>query len=271
MLKLKKRNIMILSILLVFALSMSSFAAAQTWTAQKPSYDTYVNGVKIAGTEIMNISGTTYIKPGALEQFGVSKSWDGTQADFTIPVPNQGSNVSYSKLTKQVVRIVKNNVLIGNGVYMSNNTVLTTRPLFDQILQGNVRIINSIGEEIQMKKTPIKKNSRQALLQTSGATTSSFATLSANSPKRGDEVALISSVLGVPNMVNFSTVVDYSNFSWLLNENDGLYMRTKNNQNQLSQGGGMFNNNGELVGMYAVQGNNYAIAITLDDIKTFLD
>jgi hypothetical protein len=71
-------------------------------------------------------------------------------------------------------------------------------------------------------------------------------------------------------MVNFSTVKDYFDFNWLTT-GDKEYMRTYNNCNQSMQGGAMYNSNGELSGVFAVAGANYALAITLEDIKSFLD
>lgn len=274
--KIKRILYLSFALLLVFSIvGASVFAAVQEWKAVKPVYESYVNGVKVSGMEVMNIDGRTYLQPTALSQFGVTNSYDSVNkiANFTIPSatsstePNIGNTVSWSGLTKQVVRIIKNNQVVGNGIYTANNQILTSKS-FQNI--GSFIVKDYKGNDLTIKPIPIKTGERLVLLETIGATTNNVATLASERPKAGEDIALISSFTAVPNMVNFSTIKDYFDFNWLTT-GDKEYMRSYNNCNNSMQGGGMFNNNGELVGVFAVSGANYALSITLDDIKSFLD
>lgn len=272
--KIKRILYLSFALLLVFSIvGASVFAAVQEWKAVKPGYTSYVNGTKVEGMEVMNIDGRTYLQPTALAQFGVTNSYDAVNkvANFTIPqastVPNTGNTVSWSNLTKQIVRIIKNNQVVGNGIYTAKNQILTSKS-FQNI--GSFIVKDYKGNNLTIKPIPIKAGERLVLLETIGATTNNVATLASERPKAGEDIALISSLTAVPNMVNFSTVKDYFDFNWLTT-GDKEYMRSYNNCNNSMKGGGMFNNNGELVGVFAVSGANYALSITLDDIKSFLD
>ena len=252
------------------------FAAVQEWTAVKPVYTSYVNGTKVEGMEVMNIDGRTYLQPTALEPFGVTNNYDSVNkvANFTIPsatnndpIPNIGNTVSWSNLTKQVVRIIKNNQVVGNGIYIAKDRILTSKN-FQQI--GSFVVKDYKGNALTISPVPIKIGERLVLLKTTGAESSNVAELADARPEKGDDVALISSLTQVPNMINFSTVKDYFDFNWLTT-GDKEYLRSYNNCSNTMQGGAMFNNDGKLVGVFAVKGANYALSITLDDIKSFLD
>lgn len=276
----KKFSFKMLSLIIVLVLVFSSitYAAVQEWKAVKPVYTSYVNGTKVEGMEVMNIDGRTYLQPTALSQFGVTNTYDAVNkvANFTIPVastvepePNNGGVNTVSDLTKLVVRFYKGNgQFLGNGIWVAEDQILTTKNVWSPSFVLKAKKYN--GDNVTLDPQPIKDGERLVLLKTTGVKSKVVAELADKRPEAKDEIILVGALDTIPNMINFSTVKDYFDFNWLTT-GDKEYLRSYNNCNQSCQGSGMYDDSGKLAGVFIYSGANYALSVTIDDIKSFLD
>jgi hypothetical protein len=281
--KIKRILYLSFALLLVFSIvGASVFAAVQEWKAVKPSYDTYVNGTKVSGMEVMNIDGRTYIQPTSLKPFGITNEYkdddvdgNGKAAFFTIPSastvepqPNTLNLNSLSDLCKIGVMVFSNGQFKGNGLFYEGKYIIIPKSVWQF---GAIVCKDYKNRNIPFKTVPVVSNDSIVLLETNGYTSDYSADVAKENEKSGNDVALISSISGVQNSINLSTIADYKQFNTVLAPQDGIYLRTYNNCNSTELGGGLYNNNNELVGMFIAKGPNYAIFLPAETINNFLD
>ena len=272
----KSKVASVLVIALVFALCFSGVvSAAAGFTVYPPTYDTYVNGQLIAKDNVVVHNGKTMINVSNLESFGVLKNWNESQriANFFIPnqLPNTGNTNSISDLAKSELRFYKNqmsaNNFCGNGIFVNEDLVIVPAQVWTpSIILKAYDYKNTL---VNFETQKIAETNRLVLLKTKGYKSDYYATLADTRVEAGDDVVLVGSIAQQPNFYNFSTVKDYFDFN-PYTTGDKEYLRTYNNCQQDCIGSGIYNDKGELTGIFYVKGANYAISITLGDIESFV-
>ncbi|MGE5438048.1 MAG: hypothetical protein ACM3O3_12615 [Syntrophothermus sp.] len=272
----KKKLSLILAVIFVLTVSISAFAGVQTWVAKQPTYTIKINGNKVKNDEALVVNGTSYIKLTSLAKYGVTSTWDATNriANFTIPQveddtdiqPPANEEISLLNNEKASVRFYNGNVFLGNGVWIDDDLILTTKTIWSNA----TRVKEYDDNYLTMDTNPVVKEAERLVILKSKTKTKYKVTLAEKTPEIGDVSVLIGSINQTPNIINVGNVHDYEDFN-LYDSNNKEYMRTTNNVDASSYGSGMFNDNGELTGLVFWKGQNYCICVKLADLKNIID
>lgn len=281
--KVRNKVFSILVIALVFSFAFGGLVqAAGGVEAFFPTYDTFFNGEKLAKEDVLTYNGETYVKVPALQEFGITRFWneDDREAHFSIPNPvatKTGLTLTeIQKLTENSVRFyqgyTKGKKFVGNGVWVSKDTILTSNTIFSQYKVGLVAY-DFNNSKIPLKMVPIKTNKELGLvlLQTTGAVSNSFAKLSNTDPVADDDVVICGSIAQVPNYVNVDKVHSYEDYDLFNTNNPREFMRMLNDMHITSIGNPVYDDDGYLVSM--INGydplRKYALGVKRTNIGTF--
>ena len=270
--KMKRKISLVLAIVFILGISISAMAGVQQWIAAKPGYDVLINNNPVSGNELMNIDGNTYVRMNLLGQYGITSVWDEANriARFNIPqlpaIEEPAETISILDNQKASVRFYNaQNAFIGNGVWISDELILTTKTIW-----GAAKTIKEYDNNtLTVFSTPVKTSPRLVVIKAK-TTSNYFVTPADETPVKGDTSVLVGSIAQTPNVVNFSTVHDYEDFN-LFDSGNKEYLRTNNDVHVTSIGSGIYNANGYLTGIMFAKGGTYCICVKLADIKSIID
>ena len=271
----KKNKILFLLFSIILIFSILGISASQSWVAVKPSYDSFVNGEKVNGNEVMNIDGSTYLKARYItEAMGGTTNFTDNKAYFDKGT--QGSTetsnlMDWENIVKANVTLFKNNNKIGNGVFINAGNYNDGSYI---LVSKNAWKLRSIiikdykGDNVTIKAMPIINGERLVLLQTEGYKSNHVSELAEFKAESGKNVAIVSSMLNTVQQVNFSKVKDYFDFN-VFTTGDKEYLRTYNSTNMLCVGSPLYDENAKIQGIFIFSGANYSLFVTLNDINKF--
>jgi S1-C subfamily serine protease len=260
-----KRKIILLTFVCLL-IALPAFAETVYFKLYPATYPILVDGTKLTSNlPIMNFSGSTYVPLRAvLEMMGARTTWDGKKVDILFGQPPE--TVAYSVAMIYALKDGKR-VSQGSGVILDYDEILTASHVVDNA--DSYEIIYNFGGSTTAKLKKDMPEVDAAILEPVDKNRKSVKIGDSDEVAPGKKIFVISSPKGKFNTILKGDVIN-SNTGWVIYKNSSHKLngfQTTVNTDSGSSGGGVFNVNGELIGIISAGDEESSFVIPINGIR----